>query len=69
MAATRERLEVLAVVRIESDGDLTDHGVTINEILPTAEEAAEEVSRLNELNEERGCRYFWTATRYFPKGR
>jgi hypothetical protein len=64
----REKIQVFAVIRIDRDR-MTEDAITIKEILPTREQAAEEVERLNALNEPRGARYFWQATRYFPSGR
>ncbi len=66
--AQREITQVFAVIRIDRDR-LTEDALTIKEILPTAEQAREEVERLNALNKRRGARYFWQATRYFPNGR
>ena len=63
-----EKIQVFAVIRIDRDR-LVEDAITIKEVLPTQEQAAEEVERLNELNESRGARYFWQATRYFPGGR
>jgi len=63
-----EKIQVFAVIRIDRDR-LTEDAVTVTEILPTREQAAEEVERLNTLNEPRGARYFWQTTRYFPSGR
>lgn len=43
--------------------------VSVVEVLPTLEEAAAEVERLNALNKHKGVRYFWSTTRYYPDGR
>ncbi len=42
--------------------------VTIKEIVRTVEAARAEVARLSALNTEKGCRYYWQGTRYFPDG-
>jgi hypothetical protein len=56
---------VFAVVRIE--GDLVKNGgenaVYVTRIFRRQEDAEQEVARLNELNQHKGCRYFWQLTR------
>jgi len=42
--------------------------VSVKEVVTTAEEARREVIRLNALNAEKGCRYFWQATHIFLDG-
>lgn len=37
--------------------------VTVKEIVSTAEIAESEVKRLNEINSEKNCKYFWQHTR------
>jgi hypothetical protein len=37
---------------------------TVKEIVTTREAAEAEVERLNKLNAEKGCRYFWQQTRF-----
>jgi hypothetical protein len=49
-------------------------GITVTQVLHSAEEAASEVRRLNALGAERphvpqAHTYYWMATRYFPDGR
>lgn len=44
-------------------------GVTVTEVLPTAEEASSEAARLNKTNADKQCRYYWMTARYFPEGR
>jgi hypothetical protein len=63
-----EKVEVYAVVRIDEYAK-GDDGVRIKEILPTLDEEIQEVERLNELNRDKQCHYFWQTTRYFPNGR
>ena len=41
--------------------------VTIKRIVWNLELAEAEVDRLNKLNEEKGCHYFWQYTRVDPK--
>ena len=37
--------------------------ITVKEIVWSKEKAQEEVSRLNELNKDKNCFYFWQLTR------
>ena len=62
------KVPVYAVVRIE-DGESLEVAITVVEILPTMDQAIQETERLNKLNNDKGARYFWQATRYFPDGR
>jgi hypothetical protein len=80
----KRKRSVYAVVRVDHEflnaeapgtgpSDGLD-GVTVTQVLPTAEEAASEVRRLNALGADRGHvpqthAYYWMATRYFPDGR
>ena len=64
------KIQVYAVLRWDDyRTEKIEDSVTVKEILPTWEEAVAEVSRLNGLNKEKGCRYFCQTTRYFPEGR
>jgi hypothetical protein len=66
-----------AVLRLDRpfDGDLRRvfdepiNHITVKEVLPTWEEAEQEVQRLNALNADKGCVYFASLARYFPEGR
>ncbi len=70
----RPNTPVFAVVRLDySFADLSLSGgatpqaaveVTVKEIVTTREAAEAEVERLNKLNGEKGCRYFWQQTRF-----
>jgi hypothetical protein len=42
--------------------------VKIKEIVMSAEEARNEVRRLNQLNAEKGCTYYWQSTHLFIEG-
>lgn len=65
-----EKIHVYAVLRIdEFEGVSGDEAISIKEILPTLEEAVQEVERLNKLRQGKHCHYFWRLTRYFPQGR
>jgi hypothetical protein len=46
-----------AIVRVDGDRK------TIKVIVWSLEKAESEVERLNELNEDKGCWYFWEPTR------
>ena len=66
----RGAIHVYAVVRIDDFlADSGDAAITIKEIVPTMEEAIQEVERLNKLNASKEAHYFWQLTRYFPQGR
>lgn len=54
-----------AIVRIEdrSDERPIEDCVTVRSVVWTLERAKAEVNRLNGLNAEKGCRYFWQYTR------
>ncbi|HYU98610.1 MAG TPA: hypothetical protein VE977_07270 [Pyrinomonadaceae bacterium] len=60
----KRKTPVYAIVRIDdySTGALEDN-ITVKEIVWSLEEAEAEVARLNELNDSKGCRYFWRSTR------
>ena len=64
----RAKFQVYAVIRIDEYSSIRD-SITVKEILPTMEQAEKEVERLNRLDGDKGCYYFWQATRYFPEGR
>lgn len=42
--------------------------VTVKQIVMTAQEARDEVLRLNQLNASKGCKYYWQATHLFLDG-
>lgn len=68
MGTYKPRETVYAVVRYDLGTGEPEHRVTVKEILWTRELAEAEVERLNSLNAEKGCRYFWQATRLYPPG-
>lgn len=45
------------------------NAVTIVAVLPTADEARDEVDRLSRVNAGKSCEYFWQSARYYPEGR
>ena len=70
----RPNTPVFAVIRLDNSfADLSQSAgatpqaavvVTVKEIVTTREAAEAEVERLNKLNAEKGCRYFWQQTRF-----
>jgi hypothetical protein len=65
-----------AVLRVDSgeiDSSIPNRGpgpsdVTVKEVVMSEAEAIAEVARLNDLNSEKGCRYFWQGTHLFANG-
>lgn len=43
--------------------------VKIKEVFTDSEHAEQEVARLNKLNADKQCRYFWQGARFYPEGR
>jgi len=61
---------VFAVVRIDqflTDVSPPENTITVKEIVLTQEEAEEEVQRLNKLNCDKNCLYFWQKTRFVDR--
>ncbi len=65
------RQQVFAIVRIDEidEGIPLPNAVTVTQILPTLEEAKQEVARLTRLNAGKRLTYHWQTTRFFPEGR
>jgi hypothetical protein len=63
-----ERVEVYAVIRIDESAS-GDGAITVKEIVPTMEEAQQEVERRNRVNHDKPCHYFAQYTRFYPHGR
>jgi hypothetical protein len=62
----KTREHVYAIVRVDQFHDSAvplENMITIKEIVWSIEQAEAEVSRLNELNGSKGCKYFWQTTR------
>ena len=65
-----EKISLYVVIRVDEYESVSgDELIRIKEILPTLEQAVEEVERLNKLQEGKRCHYFWRRGRYFPQGR
>jgi len=68
------KIPIWVVVRVDGLIDRHDpqtlrNRITVVEAFPTVDEAEAEVTRLNEVNADKGCVYFWAPTRFFPEGR
>lgn len=76
--SSQSSIPVYAIIRLNSRlGDLqavagssnapeASTTITIKKIVASIEAAREEVERLNELNGNEGCRYYWQHTRLYP---
>ena len=71
----KNQLPAYAVVRLDTYDEPTEASpsnisvsvdVTVKKVLWSQEEAEAEVERLNQLNSDKGCRYFWQYTRVAP---
>ena len=52
-----------AIVRIDADVQNDEDRFTVTRVVWDQAFAESEVARLNELNSDKGARYFWQATR------
>jgi hypothetical protein len=63
----RKKNQVFAIIRfdefLDANGAIEDK-ITVKEIVDTIEIAKDEVVRLNKLNSDKKCKYFWQTTRY-----
>ena len=59
---------VYAIVRFDRAMQSWENSFTVKEIVRTQDIAESEVKRLNELNADKDCLYFWQTTRLFPFG-
>lgn len=59
---------VYAIVRFDRDMRSWENSFTVKEIVRTQDIAESEVKRLNEVNANKDCLYFWQTTRLFPSG-
>ncbi len=61
----RTTKHLFAIVRVDEfqSNAPWNNRITVKEIVTTEEEARHEVERLNGLNQEKGCVYFWQVTR------
>jgi hypothetical protein len=63
----KPKTTVYVVIRLDTFAS-GEGSVTVKEAVHDEATAMAEVRRLNELNAERGARYFYQATRLFPPG-
>ena len=59
---------VYAIIRFDRFSETPELSFTVKEVVATPEIAESEVKRLNELNADKNCTYFWQTTRLFPPG-
>ena len=61
--------QVYAVVRLDFYGTASpEHSIAVKEIAHSLDLAQAEVERLNRINADKQCTYFWQATRLYPPG-
>jgi DNA-binding PadR family transcriptional regulator len=60
---------VYAIVRIDRYVSNSADSITVKEIVRSQAIAESEVERLNRINADKECLYFWQATRLFPADR
>ena len=63
----RQKRQVFAVIRVDEFQGLDapiESKVTVTQIVSTEEIAEREVERLARVNADKGCRYYWQATRF-----
>lgn len=67
---SRRYLVAWAVVRYEPESTELRAMITVKEVVPSKEEAEQEVERLQRLPDKpEGVTYFSQYTRYYPEGR
>ena len=59
---------VYAIIRFDRDMQSWENSFTVKEIVRSQDIAESEVKRLNEVNANKHCIYFWQTTRLFPSG-
>jgi len=67
----KNQKHAFAVVRVDKDmpeNSALENKIAIKEIVPTQEIAESEVKRLNQLNKDKRCIYFWQTTRIVGVG-
>jgi hypothetical protein len=52
-----------AIIRLDLDMSAEEDRFTVKRVVWSQDEAAAEVARLNEVNADKDCRYFWQYTR------
>lgn len=64
--AQSDFIHVYAIIRVEQDaspGEPFANWIKVKTIVATLEKAIAEVDRLNMLNSDKGCHYFWQVTK------
>lgn len=61
--SNKKKIHAYAIIRFESDHHDVNAIVTVKKIVFDIEYAEQEVKRLNNLNGDKGCIYFWQTTR------
>src|SRR5262245_55359825 len=65
-----DKEQVFAVLRIDVEARSKQNpgdSISVTQVLPTREQALEEVARLNALNRDKGVQYTFQATRLFKR--
>jgi hypothetical protein len=57
----------VAIVRVDDYQPAGDDRITVKEVVWTVEDAEWEVARLNAVNADKHCHYFWTPTRVWHR--
>ena len=63
------REHVYAIVRFDRNVQSWENSFTVKKIVRTQDLAESEVKRLNEVNADKDCSYFWQTTRMFLRSR
>jgi hypothetical protein len=63
-----EKEPAFAIVRIDLDVEDDESRFTVTGVVWDQDFAESEVARLNDLNSDKGARYFWQATRAQRRG-
>ena len=67
----KNQIHLYAVVRVDLESLGTgkpDAGITVKEVVWSQAKAEAEVERLQEINKNKGCIYFWQTTRMRTEG-
>ena len=67
--ASQQPDHVYAIVRYDRFQEPSEQSFTVKEVVRTQAMAEAEVDRLNDLNADKNCTYFWQVTRLFAEGK
>lgn len=59
----KQKTQVYAIIRIDNFGSGIKEKVTVKSIVFDIEVAEKEVVRLNKINKDKDCEYYWQTTR------